>query len=424
MFINNTFKISIKLFLFIALFAILFSCKKDKQTPNDDPSVPGTKSIHGKAQKGPYKNGSPLVIYELNNSLGQTGKSFSSTINDDAGNFSFNNININSNFILITATGYYYNEHFNKISEGQLYLEAIADVSNLSTVNVNILTHIIKPRIEQLTSTGLDFNAARSQAQNELKTIMGVTIGVNSNFETLDISNNDFLFAMSLLFQRNNSFGYQMGYNYTAELSTLLSNFRSDFANNGAIDNSSIIDTLIYNVKRVDLIDCKNDMQNYYSGLGLTFSGNGFEQYIFDFQKKHTSVLNSLVIFTDTASIMIDAPGAQQPYSYPKNILTLNQNNYVASSYNFVISAIVPYDSSLVIKCTPYNAPYPFSNFGGGLFGWKFSQVGSTYIYEAQRKNIPLSAFIQSPTSDSIKIEYFKNSTSIIPFYSKNIKFN
>lgn len=409
-------------FLSIFFFVFLFvSCKKDKQVPADGSTLPGTKSIQGKVQKGPYKNGSQLIIYALNNSLGQTGNSFSSTLNDDAGNFSLNNINLTSNYILITATGYYFNEHFNITSQAQLYLEAISDVSNISTVNVNILTHIIKPRIEHLVSTGLTFSAARAQAQNEFLIFTGVNGGVNSNFETFDISNNDFLFAMSLLFQRNNSFGYQMGYNYTAELSTLLSNFRNDFANNGAIDNLNIIDTLIYNANRIDLIDCKNDMQNYYSGLGLSFSGNGFDQYIYNFQKKYSLLLSSNISFQDSGAVKIDA--AMLPYYYRENLLKVNKKAYNASAFlaQFIISAIVPYDSSLVIKLTPFNSSF-ISLDPSSCFGWKQSQVNPSIIFEAQRKNIALSYLVQA-SGDSVKIEYFKNSSTSTPFYSKNIVF-
>ncbi|MBK7669094.1 MAG: hypothetical protein IPJ32_18180 [Sphingobacteriaceae bacterium] len=44
---------------------------------------------------------------------------------------------------------------------------------------------------------------------------MGVTIGNTANFETIDISNDGFLFAMSLLFQRRTA-GYITAYNYTS----------------------------------------------------------------------------------------------------------------------------------------------------------------------------------------------------------------
>lgn len=404
-------------------FIIIISCKKDEQIIIDD--EPGQKSISGKVQKGPYKNGASLILYELNNSLGQTGRSFASSISDDAGSFALNNINLESNYVLITASGYYFNEHFNIVSEGQLYLEAIADVSNNSTVNVNLLTHIIRPRIEQLVNSGLDFNSSRIQAQNELLTVMGSNVGVSGNFENFDLSGNGFLFAMSLLFQRNSTLGWQMGYSYSAELSSLLSNFRNDFANNGTIDNMNIIDTLIYNVRRVDLIDCSVDMQNYYSGLGLNFSSNGFEQFIYNFQKKYTSILSNNIDYQDSSAIINDYPSSQLNYSYRENLLKPNRRIYTNGLYGnqFTLSAVVPYDSSLVVKLTAYNNPSPFSLDLSTIFGWKATKVNSTWVFEAQRKNISLSCLVYAVGLDSVKVEYFENSSLTTPFYIKNIIF-
>jgi hypothetical protein len=419
------FKSSIKITFLTVLFFCVYSCKKDKQEVPNEPSplTNSTKTINGAVQKGPYKSGAPIAVYELNSSLGQTGKSFATTINDNAGNFSLNNISLSSNHVLITASGYYFNEHFNQTSEGQLYLEAFADVSSASTVNVNLLTHILKPRIEQLIFNSLDFNTARIQAQNEFLTIVGATGNVNSNFESLNLSNNGFLFAMSLLFQRNNSSGYQVNYNYTAELSALLSNFRNDFANNGLIDNQSLIDTLVYNAKRIDLIDCPFDTQTYYSGLGSSFSAPGFETHLYNFQKKYTTASGTHILYPATASIMIDAPMVAPPYDYRENLLEINKTHFSVPSHQYVVSAIVPYDSTLVVKFTPYTTgPFSFSNQGGGNFGWKLTQSGGSYIYEAQRKNVVLSAFI-NPANDSVKVEYFKNPSSLLPYYVKTVVF-
>lgn len=423
--LRNLFRNIIKIACSITLVSYVFSCKKEKKAePEPEPVVnttPGIKTIHGAAQKGPYKAGAPITVFELNSSMGQTGKSFASTINDDAGNFSLNSISLTSNYILITASGYYYNEHFNRTSEGQLYLEAFADVSGINTVNVNILTHILKPRIEQLVSAGSGFNAARTQAQNEFLAIVGANGSVSTNFEALDITNDGFLFAMSLLFQRNNSFGYNTNYNYTAELSALLSNFRNDFANNGVIDNHNLIDTLVYNASRIDLIDCKDDTQNYFTGLGLSFAGNNFETHVYNFQKKYTTAATG-IIYSPTAPVMIDAPFSAPPYTVLENLLEIGKKYYTVASRQYAITARVPYDSSLVVKFTPYNNPYPFSNFGGGNFGWKFTQSGNSFIYEAQRKNVVLSAFIDS-ASDSVKVEYFKSTASPLPYYTKTVVF-
>lgn len=407
-----------KNFTCILLFSLVIcSCKKDKAIEDNSTSI---SNINGKAQKGPYKNGSPLVVYELNNLLGQTGKSFSSIISDDAGNFSLNNISLSGNKVLITANGYYYMEHFDIVSPNQLYLEAVSEVSSNSTINVNLLTHIIKPRIEDLVSKGSSFSAAQTQAQNELKNVMGVTSGNMSNFETIDITNDGFLFAMSLLFQRRTA-GYWVGYNYTSELSALLSNFRNDFKSNGLIDNNSIIDTLIYNANRIQLIDAKDNLQAYYSSLGISITPPNFEQYIYLFQKKYSTPLYTSIVFADSAVFSPEMPGPPSTSKF-KNILDRTSTNY--SGGGRIFSAIVPCDSTLSIRFTPYNNT-SFNVFPP-YYGWKMtSGAGGTFTITNQRKNFPNALFgnLQgSGPSDSAKVEYFQNNSST-PYFSKIIYF-
>ncbi|MBK7666571.1 MAG: hypothetical protein IPJ32_04035 [Sphingobacteriaceae bacterium] len=401
-----------KITLIVLVIVAVISCKKDPQPTVTNPTT--TASISGRVQKGPYKNGSALVIYELNSSLGQTGKSFSSIISDDAGNFSLNNISLSSNYVLITANGYYFQEHFNQVSANQLYLEAIADASNNSAINVNLLTHIIKPRIEDLVSKGSSFAAAQTQAQSELKNIMGVTIGNTANFETIDISNDGFLFAMSLLFQRRTA-GYSMSYNYTAELGSLLSNFRNDFKNNGLIDNSAIIDTLVFNANRIQLIDAKENLQNYYTGLGINITPPNFEQYIYLFQKKHAAPLYSYISFPDSVFYMID----QGPGSKVKNILDKTALNFTKTAA-YLVSAIVPCDSSFTMQFTKYSGTF---SIGMPHYGWKMSNSASGFTLTCQRKNFENGLMVYlggvGPL-DSARVDYFQNNSST-PYLSKTI---
>ena len=53
------------------------------------------------------------------------------------------------------------------MSEAPLTLFAVADLSVIDNVNVNILTTLERPRIYQLLSQGKSFAAARYQADNE-----------------------------------------------------------------------------------------------------------------------------------------------------------------------------------------------------------------------------------------------------------------
>lgn len=403
----------------LLVFAVitLISCKKDPQPTVTNPTT--TASISGRVQKGPYKNGSALVIYELNSSLGQTGKSFSSIISDDAGNFSLNNISLSSNYVLITANGYYFQEHFNQVSANQLYLEAIADVSSNSTINVNLLTHIIKPRIEDLVSKGSSFSAAQTQAQNELKAFMGVTSGNTSNFETIDISNDGFLLSMSLLFQRRTA-GYITAYNYTSELGGLLSNFRNDFKNNGLIDNLSLIDTLVFNANRIELIDAKENLQNYYSSLGITITPPNFEQYINLFQKKYAFPLYATVSFPDSALYMTD----MGPTSKMKNVLDLASINFNSGFTSYIFSAIVPCDSSLRVQFTPFPGSTLSFAINPPYYGWKNLNTPGKLNLECQRKNFQ-NGFVLTFTGpvgiqDSAKVEYFENNSST-PYFTKII---
>lgn len=400
------------------IIIILFSgCKKKNKTEEETPATPepGTVNINGKAQKGPYKNGSPLTIFELNSSLGQTGKSFSSIINDDAGNFSMNNIALTTGYALVTANGYYYMEHFNVVSPNQLYLESISDVSGTSTVNINILTHIIKPRIEYLVSIGSSFSSAKAQAQNELKQIFGIGTSTIPNFENLDITNNGFLFAASLIFQRRTS-AYIVNYNYTSEMSTLLNNFRNDFKNNGQIDNPAIIDTMVYNANRVQLIDVKTNFQNYYAGLGLSVSTPNFEPFVYAFQKQYGNPVFTTITFPDSAYFYSD----MGPPSKLKNILSKNVKNFQNNGV-YIFAAEVPCDSSLAIKFTKYGAGS--FQYIPPFYGWATASSPSSFTLTAQRKNFA-NAFMGNLSGvggqDSAKVEYFKNNESV-PYFTKTI---
>ena len=60
------------------------------------------------------------------------------------------------------------------LSEGVLVLRALVDLSDKSTVNVNILTHLKYPRIKKLIELGKSFKDANTQAQTELLKLFGL----------------------------------------------------------------------------------------------------------------------------------------------------------------------------------------------------------------------------------------------------------
>ena len=239
------------------LLGLLVSCEKDD---NETKSY----SFTGKAQKGPYVTGTNITLNELNSNLGQTGKSFTTTINTDDGSFNLSNIELNSDLALLTANGFYFSEIYGELSGATLSLQALTDLSGKESVNINVLTHLIKGRIEKLVADEMSFQEANEQAKSEFITFLGVAEPFDSDFENLDISENEdynaMLLSFSIILQR-----YTMWMNekptLTAELTQLLSNLSTDFATDGLVDNRELIDTLLYNVSQLNLIDIRNNVE-------------------------------------------------------------------------------------------------------------------------------------------------------------------
>ena len=89
------------LFIFL-LVGSLISCESDNESIKY--------SFSGKAQKGPFINGTTVTLNELNSDLVQTGRSFTSTIISDDGSFELSNIELNSSLALLTANGFFFCE--------------------------------------------------------------------------------------------------------------------------------------------------------------------------------------------------------------------------------------------------------------------------------------------------------------------------
>ena len=399
--------------LFISFF---ISCKKENE---DTTPAPTGISISGKAQKGPFKEGSDVVINEVDSKLEQTGKSSSTTVTDNEGSFSFTNFNLTTGYASLTATGYYHMEPFNLDATYRIYLEAVGDVQNGSTINVNLLTHLIKPRMEKLAADGSTFTSARTQAQNELKAFLHVPSPDSTNFEDMTVSANNFLFATSLLFQRRH-FMYEVTYNYVNELTHLLNSFRSDFRDNGQIDSPDIIDTLIYNANRIQLIDDKVNLENYISSLGGTTSLAGYEEYIYAFQKAWSSNVYVNYVYPDSINFIREFASD----IHCRNILFDTAVHFQGGGEVYSLSAIVPCDSSLQIKFTRLSPDSNAQSFSMNnlCYGWLVTPFLNGFTIEAQRKNYPnaLLLWLWSSPADSARVEYFRNHEPV-PYLTKKI---
>ena len=136
---------------FLLLF-LLSSCDDKVETKNIQ-----KETFSGFAQKGPFLNGTSVTISELDASLNQTGRSYSTTVENNSGSFEQKQIELISPYVQLKADGYYFNEVSGESSTGQLSLYAISDISDVSSANINVLTHLEKGRVDVITSYSIHY---------------------------------------------------------------------------------------------------------------------------------------------------------------------------------------------------------------------------------------------------------------------------
>ena len=393
--------------LSLALIGMLafVSCTKEK--------AGGTFTFAGKVQKGPFVTGTTITVNELNESLGQTGKAFTTTITSDDGSFSLSNLEMESDWALLSGNGFYYNEVIGQLSSSQITLQALADLSDAQTVNVNVLTHITKARIETLVREGKRFADAKRQAESEFQDFFGVTEHFNQGFEQMSIvSEGDFnamLLAFSIILQRP-SFDIVVMPTLPAELTWLMTSLSTDFADNGAINNQALVDTLLYNISKQDQTYIRRRLQNYYSELGQNVEIPDFESYIAMFQTAHQELVTEF-IYPDQASPLAqeDGPGGEVP-----NLLMKDATQF--EGIPSVLAAIVPLGKSLKIKVTGDVLPGVENN------GWVVTNNTDGFTIEAQRQNVLVAILVylyDNSKDGSATIEYYEDSDT--PTFTKQI---
>ena len=160
--------------------------------------------VAGVSQKGPFVTGSAVTVQELDGiTLKQTGKSFKGSIKSDKGDFAIKDINLQSQYAILEASGYYRDEITGKKSTGTVTLRALTDLSNRKTVNINLLTHLEYERVMYLvTEKKMSIAKAKAQADEEILAAFGIE-GDFGNSEDLNIfesgDGNAALLAISVL---------------------------------------------------------------------------------------------------------------------------------------------------------------------------------------------------------------------------------
>ncbi len=262
----------------IALFAItilLFACSSDENEENGNtPKIEKT-NVSGIIEKGPFVQGSKVILYELGADLSQTGKSFKTQTTNDLGAFRFEtSISLESQYVELETSGYFYNEVKGNLSTSQITLNALSDVKNRNSVNVNLLTHLEFDRVKKLVRNGKSFSEAKRQAEKELLACFAITdeIGTPEGISITDNNKNSaILLAISTI----------MLYEKTeAEFSEFIAKFSSDFADNGKIENSLIREAISEGEENAHPKEVIERMKEFYANKGITMECDDFSKFV------------------------------------------------------------------------------------------------------------------------------------------------
>lgn len=244
----------------------LASCSESNEaTGGGEVFVPTVHIVKGKVEKGPLVRGSQIDMRTLDQYMVPTGNSYTTTIENNTGDFNFGSLKVNTPYAKLTADGYFFNEVDGKLSTGTIKLDAIVDLSDNSTVNVNVLTHLKSKRINHLIANeGKTFKEANEQAQRELLTQFGLQGYATKDASKFSITSGDdaagALIAVSSLILSDRS---------EAEIVEYLSLLSNEFSTTGTFSDTTkekLKSTRNYLNGRLDVI--ATNIKERYKELG------------------------------------------------------------------------------------------------------------------------------------------------------------
>jgi hypothetical protein len=210
----------------IGMMAMLQSCSSNDDL---DGYTPTNFNVGGKVEKGPFVRGTAIQMQPLDVDLDETGESFTSTITDNEGTFTFGSKLLKSPYVKLSASGYYFNEVTGELSKGTLALNAVANLQNAADVNLNILSHLKYQRVMDLVAKdGKSFKEANNQAQEEVLKTFGLEKYAKTDVNHFSITSGTdeaaALIAVSSLILYNRS---------EAQITEYLSQLSEEFAEDG-----------------------------------------------------------------------------------------------------------------------------------------------------------------------------------------------
>jgi hypothetical protein len=308
----------------LAVFATALACS-GSETPNSIDVRVG-----GFAQKGPFLNGANLTLSELDPSFVQTGKIFQTTIVDNSGEYDLGRVTLAQPVVSLRVEGFFFNEVLGEESSASIAIAALTDLGDRDSANINLISHLEKPRVEVLLNEGLPYVEAKRQALGEVFAAFGqagvgsdvprggmagasalggsanVTEGVSS--EDLSIASlgdgNATLLAASAIC---------LGYRTDSQFSELIANIAGDLRRDGTLDSSLLRSSLVGHARHLDPDDIRLKLVNRYALLGLNPDVPNFERALSQFLTANQAVVGDAIFSYPAGPLAELAAGSTNP---------------------------------------------------------------------------------------------------------------
>ncbi len=247
--------------------------KGESSSSVKDEPVKFSGKVSGVSQKGPFLVGSSITLHEIEGeSFDLSGRTFVDKIKNDKGEFELSFKELSSNYALIVADGFYRNENSGKKSTASIKLNALSDLADRKTVNVNLLTHLEYERVKYLVlSKDVEYAKAKTQAEKEILEAFGMAVEGEAVAEDLSIfgesKNDGALLALSVLMQ---------GASGEGAFSERLALVAQDLEEDGKIDDKQMLTDIADEVALMDLDKVRKNIE----GWKISSTVPAFESYV------------------------------------------------------------------------------------------------------------------------------------------------
>lgn len=261
---------------FLALVMITTVSCSDSKDEVDNAFVQSAHVVKGTIEKGPFVRGTNVEMRTMDKNMSLTGSSYTAIVEDNAGNFNYGSLKMDSPYARLSANGYFFNEVKGLLSASTIQLDGIVDLTDNQTINVNILTHLKSQRVLNLvTKEGKSFEEANRQAQDELLSAFGLQDYTKKDVSRFSIADGDdaagALIAVSSLVQANRS---------EAEIVEFLARLTTDFGTSGKFsedDKKDLRESL--NFLNYQLGTIRENIIQRYKELGQNISVKDLAYY-------------------------------------------------------------------------------------------------------------------------------------------------